>query len=132
MSARIIFSMTVIACLSLGCGSSGTGTKRENVEEVTAKRIEVFGDKLNGERRAMSCTLVRVTNTWVDILLKDSSYVGVYVKDMEGGHFQYGFAKKDKFGEELLKMKSGDRMRIIGTIQKVGFEYGIIIDAIER
>ena len=132
MSARIIFSMTVIACLSLGCGSSGTGTKRENVEEVTAKRIEVFGDKLNGERRAMSCTLVRVTNTWVDILLKDSSYVGVYVKDMEGNHFQYGFAKKDKFGEELLKMKSGDRMRIIGTIQKVGFEYGIIIDAIER
>jgi hypothetical protein len=112
--------------------SATAGGEEKKIEEVSAKEIEVNGKELEGQRRAMTCSFVEVKNVWVDLLLKDSDYVGVFVRDSKGELFQYGFADKAKFGKQLLNMKRGDKMRLIGKIKQVDVKFGFMIEDIQK
>src|SRR5262249_42092051 len=67
-----------------------------DARSVTAKEIETFGGELLGQRCAMDGTFVEVDNGWVELLLQDRRYVGVFMEDSRGKLFQYAFADKSK------------------------------------
>lgn len=102
------------------------------IEETTAKEIEVYGKELEGKQRMITGKFVQVSNTWVELLLKDDSYVGFYVTDGKGALFQYSYAKKDKFGKLLLDLNRNDKLQISGRIQKVDICYSLMIEEIKK
>jgi hypothetical protein len=99
---------------------------------VTAKEIETFGNEMQGQRREMACKFSQVSDTWVQLLLRDNRFVGVMVEDSNGDLFQYAFASKEKYGRELIKMKRGDSLRLVGKVQKVGSTYVFMIEEIRK
>ena len=102
------------------------------IPTVTAKEIETFGGDLVGQRRQMACRFNEVSDAWVRILLNDNRYVGLLVTDEKGTFFQYCFAKKDKYGKELVDLKVGTGMRLIGAVARVKTEYVFLVDEILR
>jgi len=102
------------------------------IRTVTAKEIETFGGDIVGQRRQMACRFIEVSDTWVRLLLRDDRYVGLMVTDEKGTIFQYSFAKKDKYGKELVDLKAGTGMRLIGTIAIVDATYVFLVEEIRR
>ncbi|MBW2648046.1 MAG: hypothetical protein JRE23_18150 [Deltaproteobacteria bacterium] len=97
--------------------------------EVTPKEIETFGNELLGKRVEMACKFSGVSDTWVRILLGDNRFVGFHVRDKL---FQFVFANKEKCGRALLHLKSGDRLRLIGKVQRVQGTYVFMVEEIRR
>jgi hypothetical protein len=102
------------------------------IPSVTAKQIETFGGDLIGQRRQMACEFREISDAWVRQLLRDDSYVGLMVVDGKGTFFQYAFAKKDRYGKELVDLKRGTPIRLLGTVAKVGTRYVFLVDEIRR
>lgn len=118
---------SLIAVVGLASNADDTAKGKE----VTAKEIETFGSELLGKKCQMDCTFREVSNTWVKLWLEDESIVGVFVDDARDELFQYVFADRAKFGRALLKLKKGDRIRIVGSIRKVKSNYVLMAEEME-
>ena len=96
--------------------------KKDKTEAVTAKEIETFGKNLIDKRCQIDCKFVKVSDSWVNLLLKDDKFVGIYLEDSKGVYFQFAFANKEKYGRDFLKMDMGEKLRLIGTVKEVRSE----------
>lgn len=100
--------------------------------EVTSKEIETFGNELLGKLVEIACKFSEVSDVWVRNLLRDDRFVGIMVDDSDNNYFQYVFANKKKYGRTLLQMKKGDRLRLIGKVQRVEDRYVFMVEEIRR
>jgi hypothetical protein len=129
--AILITALMLLASASVPTNLAA-GQKKDKGQEVTAKEIEIFGKDLLGKRCHMNCKFEEVSDTWVKLLLRDESFVGIYVRDSKDTLFQYAFANKKKYGRDLLKMTKGDRLCLIGTVESVESTYVFMVEEIEK
>jgi len=108
----------------------GALSEKTGIKTATVKEIETFGNDMLGQHVQMMCEFREVSNTWVRLLLRDESYIGFDVRDVNGDLFQFAFASKATYGRDLLKLKRGDRIRLIGEIKRVENEFVLIADEI--
>ena len=62
----------------------------------------------------------------------DNRFVGFHVRDSNYELFQFVFANKEKCGRALLHLRSGDRLRLIGKVQRVQGTYVFMVEEIRR
>jgi len=64
--------------------------------------------------------------------LGDNRFVGFHVRDSNYALFQFVFANKEKYGRALLQMKTGDRLRLIGKVQRVQSTCVFMVEEIRK
>jgi hypothetical protein len=93
----------------------------DSVPSVTAKMLEVFGEKYRGKTVQMSgCRFVDVDSGYAN-MLADGFHApeyrdrcGFFVRDSKGDLFQLAFASKDTYGTTLLELKCGAAVALKG------------------
>jgi len=123
-----------------------------SIPSVTSKSLESFGEKYKGQIVEMSgCRFYKISETWIKCLpgvfvsqgpdqttYNEHEYrkwCGFSVDDSNGDYFQFGFALKDQFGPNLLKLKRGDVVGLKGKcveLPGLAGRYGILCSEINE
>ena len=123
-----------------------------DVPEVTAKQIEVMGSRWAGRRVRMSNCYFLGVDTWFVEYLEDAladdpppggvqpepepeGWVGFYFDDQRGDVVQYGYAAMERFGDQIVALKRGSRIRVAGVVVRMigplgDVVYGLVCDEV--
>ncbi len=105
--------------------------ERPQIQVVTAKEIETFGENLVRKRVQMTCTFDEL----FDIYAKHFGaevYAGIQVHDIKNDNFFAVIVKKESFGKKLLDLKQGDSLCLVGTIVHEGRNYFFFAEEIHQ
>jgi hypothetical protein len=94
--------------------------KRQGMVEINIGLIRNFPEKVRGKTGWMDAEFIDVDNSAIHIYQKDleEDFLGFRVKDKSDKlYYTYGFVKKNEpVADILLKLKPGDKIRLIGMI----------------
>jgi uncharacterized FlaG/YvyC family protein len=105
-------------------------SNKAGLKTTNAKEIDTFGEDMLGQTVQMMCTFIEVNNIHVRYSIKDDDYVGFVIDDENGVSFHHLVADKAKYGRDLLKLKRGAKMRLVGKIKQVGRLYYFFVEQI--
>lgn len=111
-----------------------------SVPNVTAKTLEVFGEKYKGQIVQMSgCRFIDISNTYPNMFVElhapeYRNYCGLSVEDSKHDIFLFAFALKEEYGATLLGLKRGDAIALKGKcvgIPLLTSKYGLLCTEIK-